>query len=230
MEYYTRRAATYSDLDELNTIVACVRAIGIMDHLRIIAPMPGEKILDLGCGTGRFLGPLSVSDVFGVDFTHDMLKRAKKTSAKLVRGDVEHLPFKDESFDIVHSAGLLGVYRSKRILEEASRVTRRGGRIYMSFPATMSVSGLMVKLLRRFYNPSLMDYWYTKGEVLAMLPRNIKYKAMYRLGWEPPFQRLYRHLESNTLVRLFISLEKRLKNKPLLRYFGARFLLEGVKK
>ena len=230
VDYYTRRAATYSDLDEPNTIVACVRAIGIMDHMRIIAPMPGERILDMGCGPGRFLEPFSVADVVGVDFTPNMLKHAKETGAKLVRGDVEHLPFKDESFDIVHSAGLLGVYKSEKILEEAGRIAKKGGRIYMSFPAISSGSGLMVRLFRWIYNPSLMDFWYTKKEVVGMLPRSIKPKSIYRMGWEPPFQRLYRHLESDSLVRLFITMEKKLKNKTLFRYFCARFLLEGTKR
>ncbi len=229
VEYYTRRAPTYSDLDKPNTIVSCVRAIGVMDHLRIIAPMPGEKILDMGCGPGRFLGPFSVADVVGVDFTPDMLMQAKRWCKKLVRGDAEHLPFKDGAFDIVHSAGLLGVYRSKKILAEAVRVAKKGGWVYVSFPAASSVSGLMVRLFRGIYNPSLMDFWYTKEEIVEMLPQGIRAKSIFRLGWEPPFQRLYRRWESDSLVRLFVFLEKHLKNKPLFRYFSARFLLEGIK-
>lgn len=229
VDYYTRRAATYSDLDEPNTIVSCVRAIGVMDHLRIIAPMPGEKILEMGCGPGRFLGPFSVADVVGIDFTPEMLDQAKRWSAKLVRGDAEHLPFKDGVFDTAHSAGLLGVYKSKKILSEAGRVVKKGGRVYMSFPAVTSVSGLMVRLLRGIYNPSLMDFWYTKEEIMDMLPLGIRAKAIFRLGWEPPFQRLYRRWVSDLLVRLFLFLEKNLKNKPFFKYFGARFLLEGIK-
>jgi len=229
VDYYTKRASTYSDLDEPNTIVACVRAIGIMDHMRIIAPMPDDKILDMGCGPGRFLEPFSVADVVGVDFTPNMLNSAKKTGANLVRADVEHLPFKDYSFDIVHSAGLMGVYKSEKILEEAGRVAKKGGRVYMSFPAISSASGLMVRLLQWIYNPSLMDFWYSKKGILEMLPGYVKTKAIYRMGWEPPFQRLYRGLESEFLVKRFISVEKKLKNKFLLKYFGARFLFEGTK-
>ncbi len=227
--YYAKRAATYSDLDEPDTIVSCVRAIGIADHMRIIAPKPGDKILDLGCGPGRFLGPFTVADAYGVDFTLNMLVPAKVKGAKLVRGDVENLPFKDEVFDVIHSAGLLGVYRSRRILAEATRVAKKRGRIYISFPATTSASGLMVKLLRGFYNPALMDYWYTKYEIIEMLPEGIELKKIHRLGWEPPFQRVYRHLKSKLLTTAFLFLAGKLRDKPLFRFFGARFLLEAAK-
>jgi ubiquinone/menaquinone biosynthesis C-methylase UbiE len=47
----------------------------------------------------------------------------------LVRGDAESLPFKDSAFDVVHSTGLLGICRSKKILEEAARVTKEQGRV-----------------------------------------------------------------------------------------------------
>jgi ubiquinone/menaquinone biosynthesis C-methylase UbiE len=229
-EYYSKRAKTYADLDEPKTIVAAVRGIGIADHLDIISPGEGEKILDIGCGTGRFLRPFSKAKVVGTDLTLNMLEKAR-AFAPLVRADAEHLPFKDESFDLVHSAGLLGVYRSQKVLEEAARVTKKKGRLYVSFPATTSVSGVVTLLLQKLlrYNPSLLDYWYTKGEIKAMYPDEVDIKEIHRLGWEPPFQRWYKKLESEKLVRLFLFLEKNLRDKPLFKYFGARFLAEGIK-
>ncbi|MEE8167635.1 MAG: class I SAM-dependent methyltransferase [Candidatus Hydrothermarchaeales archaeon] len=228
-EYYSRRAHTYHDLDKPNTIVACVRAIGIEDHLEIIAPKPSEKILDMGCGSGRFLKPFSIAKVYGIDFTIKMLQKAKDSGVPLVRGDVEHLPFKSNAFDIVHSAGLLGVYRSKKILAEAARVAKKGGKMYVSFPATPSASGVAVKLFQRFYNPALLDYWYTKGEIKEMLPGGVIVLDIHRLGWEPPFQRIYRYVGSERLVKLFLYLERNLRDKPMFKYFRARFLLEVVK-
>ncbi len=229
-QYYTGRAETYSDLDEPRTIVACVRAIGINDHMELMALKSSDKILDVGCGTGRFLKPFSIASAFGIDLTPNMLKKAKSFNVPLTRGDAEFLPFKDSSFDIVHSAGLLGVYRSKEILEEAARVTKKQGRIFISFPAATSVSGLVTLFFMKFkYNPSLLDYWYTKKEIKGMFPEGVKITNIYRLGFEPPFQRLYKNLESRKLSQLFLFLEKRLRDRPLFKYFGARFLVEGRK-
>lgn len=228
--YFTKRAATYSDLDEPRTVVACVRAIGIDDHMEVMALKSSDKVIDIGCGTGRFLKPFSAAMVFGIDLTANMLKEAKVYNVPLLRGDAEFLPFEDASFDVVHSAGLLGILRSKEILQEAARVTKKQGRLFISFPATTSVSGLVTLFFMKFgYNPSLLDYWYTKKEIGEMFPENVKITNIYRLGFEPPFQRLYKNLESEKLSKLFLFLEKRLRDRPLFKYFGARFLVEGVK-
>jgi hypothetical protein len=79
------------------------------------------------------------------------------------------------------------------------------------------------------YNPSLLDYWYTKGEIREMFPASVKIINIYRLGFEPAFQRIYKNIESERLSRLFLFLEKMLRDKPLFKYFGARFLVEGIK-
>ncbi|MFQ5887803.1 MAG: class I SAM-dependent methyltransferase [Candidatus Hydrothermarchaeales archaeon] len=228
--YYTHRAHTYDELDKPQSIVGCVRAVGVRDHLRIISPKSNETILDVGCGIGRFLKPFSSSKVFGVDMNEEMLERGKDLGVPLVRCDAEYLPFKDRTFDIAHSAGLLGVFRSKRIVEEMARVTKSKRKIFISFPAAESFSGFAVSLFRRLkYNPSLLDFWYTKDGIVEMFPENVKVSKIYRLGWEPPFQRLLRKLESGSLSRLFLFLESRLRDKPLFKYFGGRFLVEAVK-
>ncbi len=228
--YFKKRAATYSDLDEPQTIVSCVRALGMADHMEIMGLEKSDAVIDIGCGNGRFLKPFSSANGFGLDLTENMLKEAKKYNVPLVRGDAACLPFKDGSFDIVHSTGLLGIIRSKEILNEAARATKKGGRVFTSFPATTSFSGLATLFLMKFgYNPSLLDYWYTKGEINEMCPENIKIKNIYRLGFEPPFQRVYKNIESEWLSRVFLFLERNLRDKPLFKYFGGRFLVEGAR-
>jgi ubiquinone/menaquinone biosynthesis C-methylase UbiE len=228
--YFTRRAATYSDLDEPKTIVGCVRAIGLVDHMAIMGLKETDKVIDIGCGTGRFLKPFSIAHAFGLDLTENMLKEASVYGVPLVLADAAYLPFKDGSFDVVHSTGLLGIIRSKEILREAARVTKKEGSTFTSFPATTSVSGLVTLFFMKLgYNPSLLDYWYTKDEIREMFPGNVKIKNIYRLGFEPPFQRIYKNIESERLSRLFLFLERMLRDKPLFKYFGARFLVEGVR-
>jgi ubiquinone/menaquinone biosynthesis C-methylase UbiE len=228
--YFTKRAATYSDLDEPKTIVGCVRAIGVVDHMEIMGLKESDMVIDIGCGTGRFLKPFSNSHGFGLDLTENMLKEAKIHGVPLVRADAEFLPFKGGVFDVVHSTGLLGIVRSKKILAEAARITKKEGRTFTSFTATTSVSGLVSLFFMKFgYNPSLLDYWYTKGEIRRMYPQDMKIKNIHRLGFEPPFQRIYKNIESEWLSKIFLFLERNLRDKPMLKYFGARFLVEGVR-
>jgi len=232
--YYNRRAATYSELDEPDTIVSYVRSVGIRDHLEVINPEQDDKILDVGCGSGRFLTHFPKANTVGVDFSLSMLKGAKKACVALVCGDAEHLPFKDNSFDIVHSAGLMGVFRSKKIIEEMTRVTHPGKHIYVSFPVTLSASGLIallfLKLSRGKYNPSLFDCWYAQRDVVALFPESMEVAEIMRMGWEFPFQRFFLHVKSKRLMKFFAFLEKRLRNKPILKFFCARFVVKARKR
>jgi len=231
--YYNWRASTYSELDEPGTIVSYVRSVGIKDHMKIINPKQDDKILDVGCGTGRFLAHFPKTNAIGVDFSLNMLMEAKKTGVALVCGDAEHLPFKDDSFDVVHSAGLMGVFKSKKIVEEMARVTHPGKHIYVSFPVTLSASGLVallfLKLGRGKYNPSLFDCWYTEKDIATLFPKSLDVEGIMRLGWEFPFQRFFLRFKSRRLTKLFALLEKSLRNKPILKFLCARSLVKARK-
>jgi demethylmenaquinone methyltransferase / 2-methoxy-6-polyprenyl-1,4-benzoquinol methylase len=121
------------DYDRLNTLLtfgldggwrrAMVRAAGIG---------PGDRVLDVGAGTGRSLaevrravGPGGLA--VGVDFTEAMLRRA---AGVRVLADAMVLPFPDSVFDAVVSAfALRDVADQRRVLEEMARVVKPGGRV-----------------------------------------------------------------------------------------------------
>jgi len=77
-----------------------------MDELAGHMPAGASRVLDLGCGTGRFTGPLARRlgiPVCGVDVSRKMLAVAAGTlggcPASLVQANAASLPFGDESFD-----------------------------------------------------------------------------------------------------------------------------------
>ena len=88
---------------------------------------PGQRVLDLGAGTGRFSRLFSeTNDVVAVDPSREMLGLARgKGPFGMVRGDAHRLPFRVDSFDTTilvmvlhHLADLRGA------LAEISRVSR----------------------------------------------------------------------------------------------------------
>lgn len=100
-----------------------------------LRPRPGERALDLACGTGllmdRLARRLDRSSVVGLDPNRTMLvlpdRRADE--APRVQGTAEALPFRTSSFDIV-TAGYLPKYvRLDRLTKELCRVLRPGGRM-----------------------------------------------------------------------------------------------------
>ncbi len=95
---------------------------------------PGERVLDLACGTGdlAFAAASQGTRVVGLDLTHRMLQLAarKSAAAGLVTGDMTHLPFGPRSFEVVTTGyGLRNVPDLAAAIDEIARVLRPGGRL-----------------------------------------------------------------------------------------------------
>jgi demethylmenaquinone methyltransferase / 2-methoxy-6-polyprenyl-1,4-benzoquinol methylase len=109
----------------------------------LAAPSPGERGLDLCCGTGDVARALAEAgpgggpgpSVVGLDFTEEMLEvargiRSGAPSVTYLKADVLSLPFPGECFDLVTCAyGLRNLADLDRGLREARRVLRPGGRL-----------------------------------------------------------------------------------------------------
>jgi len=88
-------------------------------------------VLDIGCGTGRFLAQLAeVAKVWGVDASTEMLEvaRSRVESAGLKLGSAEQLPFKDAWFERATMWLVAHLVERPRAFAEAARVLEPGGR------------------------------------------------------------------------------------------------------
>jgi len=103
----------------------------------------GHKVLDIGCGTGRFTVPMAElgAKVSGLDMSGAMLDVARGkleaagVSADLREGDMASMPFPDDSFDVVVSMlALMHIPLGDRakVFSEASRVLKPGGKLLIS--------------------------------------------------------------------------------------------------
>jgi SAM-dependent methyltransferase len=106
---------------------------------------PGERVLDLGCGAGtdslvaaQMVG--REGRVTGIDMTREMLAKARAAAAEMgasnvefLESEAEHLPFADESFDVVVSNGVIDLIPDKdAVFAEIHRVLRPGGRMQIA--------------------------------------------------------------------------------------------------
>jgi SAM-dependent methyltransferase len=109
--------------------------------VRFAGVQPGEKVLDVGCGTGvvAVTAARFGATVSGLDLTPALLEKARQNaemagvSIEFHEGDVEALPFKDAAFDVVLSQfGHIFGPRPSVAVGEMLRVLRPGGRIAFS--------------------------------------------------------------------------------------------------
>ena len=111
-----------------------VRALQQMDI------QPGERVLEVGVGTGINLSLYPRScEITGIDFSDSMLEKARdrvardglrQTRMRLLQMDAADLKFADDAFDIVYAPYLISVVPDPvKVAQEMCRVCRPGGRI-----------------------------------------------------------------------------------------------------
>jgi ubiquinone/menaquinone biosynthesis C-methylase UbiE len=135
--------------------------------LRTAALRPGERVLDVACGTGVItraaaeqVGP--TGSVIGVDLAPEMIDVAKATPAagapiEWHQADAASLPFPDGSFDVaLCQMGLMFMEDRSAALAEMGRVLTAGGRVVVNTPGRIQpVFEAMEQAIVDNLNPAL---------------------------------------------------------------------------
>jgi len=125
----------------------------------------GSLVLEIGCGSGRILTSIAKESncrCVGVDVTDDafaslsFFSRQQGVKVEAVKGDGFSLPFRDESFDVVYSEGVIEhfpIERSEEMVREHVRVCRPGGLVIVSVPNKFA---LVHSLTKRLLGPRFL--------------------------------------------------------------------------
>lgn len=102
------------------------------DLLQLLAPQPGERILDLGCGTGDLTAELAErgANVLGLDLASEMVAQARRKhpALELRVGDGQELRFESEFDAVFSNATLHWMPRADAVAQGVARALRPGGR------------------------------------------------------------------------------------------------------
>ena len=163
---------------------------------------PGERVLDVACGTGNLALPAARigASVTGVDIAPNLVAQAQaraateRLSIAFDVGDAEQLPYANDSYDtVVTMFGAMFAARPQLAAAELRRVTRPGGRIAMANWTPAGFIGEMLRTTVRYVPapaglPSPL-LWGTEDAVLSRLGAASKALTLTRrlITFEYPF-------------------------------------------
>lgn len=145
------------------------KAKGVVE---LLAPRPGERILDVGCGTGHLTAEIAATGaiVTGVDRSPEMIAEAKAKHPGIEFGvrDARELSF-DRQFDAVFSnAALHWIREPEKVISGVAKALKPGGRFVAEFGGKRNIERLMKSIeiaFERFGTGNYQDVnlWYYPG-------------------------------------------------------------------
>ena len=136
---------------------------------RALPEIAGPRVLEVSFGTGYLLSQYAPRvEAHGVELNRRMIEIARGNlaragaSARLVRANVERLPYRDDAFDtLVVTMALSGYPDADRALGELKRVLRSGGRLVLI--------DIAPPRRRRLLGSALVGLWKATGDLIRDL-------------------------------------------------------------
>jgi demethylmenaquinone methyltransferase/2-methoxy-6-polyprenyl-1,4-benzoquinol methylase len=143
------------------------------EALSMIDIQRGDRVLDVGCGTGFATEGLLryTDDVHGLDQSiHQMEKAFEKfgrnDDVRFYRGDAERLPFRNDAFDVVWSSGSIEYWPNPvATLRELRRVVKPGGRVLVVGPDSPKTTAFqkLADAIMLFYDEEEADRMFAEA-------------------------------------------------------------------
>jgi trans-aconitate methyltransferase len=150
------------------------------DLLQVLAPQAGERILDVGCGTGRLSAEIASSgaEVVGIDYSPTMVSQARDNFPILSfeTQDACTMPYHGEFHAVFSNAALHWMQPAEEAAAAMSRALKPGGRLVVELGGRGNIQVLVdaaYAALRQFgiADPERYNPWYfpSAGEYATVL-------------------------------------------------------------
>lgn len=163
------------------------------DLVHVLDPKAGERILDLGCGTGFLTGRIKEygAEVVGIDHDHAMIMKARQDYPDIDFRVLSATEFHfDDMFDAIFSNAVLHWVKEKeQAIDCMYGNLKRNGRLVLEMGGRGNVNGIIEALRKSLENHNMkeraeQEIWYfpSLGEYTSLLERRgfrVTYAAHY---------------------------------------------------
>jgi len=205
------------------------------------------KVLETGCGTGRFCFALAKDfpdiNMQGIDISEDSIDLCKKAKTELhIRNvsfqvmDINHMNFEEGSFDIAFNEGVIHHLSDDLTpLKEMVRIVRKGGSILLTVANKSCLPHTIYKAIKGKRYEYGHEKSYKCSELIALMEKaGLKDIEVFGVIPEYGMQRIEGYLPVigaiiTQLINLIAFLSDKVTNKRFSNKFGFQLVARGVK-
>jgi ubiquinone/menaquinone biosynthesis C-methylase UbiE len=170
--------------------------------LKMLDIQAGEKVLEIGCGTGHALMDMSYASgekgmVYGIDLSKGMIHKSQRkvSRARLANrinlqiGDAVELPYKSHFFDAIFMSFTLEIFNSSEIphvLNEIKRILIPGGRLVVVALEKKNIRAVNFYEWFHFQMPSVVDCCPINLREILEAARFVSEKSVEQSMWGLP--------------------------------------------
>jgi len=199
------------------------RGMGIWYHRRLqevyrFHVSPNQSVLEVGCAEGNLLAALQPARGMGIDFSEEMICRARKLHPELefICGDAHDLSTIEETFDVIILSDLINdLWDVQGVLEQLKPLCMPHTRLILNFYSRLWQFPLSLARALNLASPNLYQNWLTPEDMnsLLQLANFETIRATQEVLWPLPFS----GLANRFLVRLWPFYEMALSNFVMAR-------------
>lgn len=193
--------------EEINSYDFRVKAV-----LEFLGGPSNKKILDLGCGKGRFsrkIKDYGFLNIIGVDPSIELIKIAEKNNKdiKFIQASATGMPFKNNEFDFLICVETLEqIPNTEKAIQEMARVLKPGGKVLV-------IDKNILSLHPSYFVPTFFWKIFLENTNKAFYSKNFVFKVKYFIPWK--LNKIFKKYFLKTKIS-FIRSEFIIGNQPLL--------------